>query len=223
MALVHEDDAAAPGHLLCPVCYDVPPGRIEQCHSGHLICAHADLALSGGEPSRSPCCLGQLRARAAANGVAATCPVCRAPLRDDMARCLAAERTIELLPAACPHCAQVTTRGSLAAHEATCPSAPTVGCAAAAEGCAWEGRASERGRHEGGCALHALCELNRRRPGDGCTQLRVAAIQGDVHEVARLIAEGADVDKASDDGATPLYGAAQEGHMHVVALLLAAG
>jgi len=179
MALVHDDaDAAAvPDHLLCPVCLEAPPARIEQCHAGHLICA-----LSGGEPS----CLAKLRARAAANGVAARCPVCRAPLPADMPRCLAAEQSIALLPATCGHCEEGTTRGGLVAHEASCASAPNVGCKAV-KGCAWEGRASDRAAHEIECTL---VDLNRGRPGDGVTQLCIAAAKGDVDVVAWLIAAG---------------------------------
>jgi len=212
MALVHDDaDAAAvPDHLLCPVCLEAPPGRTEQCHAGHLICA-----LSGGEPS----CLAKLRARAAANGVAGRCPVCRAPLPADMPRCLAAEQSIALLPATCRHCEEGTTRGGLAAHEATCASAPNVRCRAV-EGCVWEGRASDRATHEAECTF---VDLNRGRLRDGATQLYLAAAKGRADEVARLIAAGVDVDKATRDETTPLFVAARNGHSDVAGQLIAAG
>jgi len=210
MALL-QYDATVPEHLLCPVCYEVPPGRIAQCHAGHLICAHTDPAQSGGEL----CCLAKLHARAAVIGVAAICPVCRVPLPGDN-RCIAAERSIALLPTACRHCAADTTRGNLAAHEAICPTAPTVGSVIVTH--------EERAEHEALCALRALGELNRVRPSDGATQLWVAAFRGDADVVSRLIAAGADVEAACTiDDTTPLYIAAAEGHADVVELLIAAG
>jgi len=63
-------------------------------------------------------------------------------------RAYLAEQAIAQLPAACPHCAERLTRGDLPAHEASCSRAPNVGCAAAAEGCEWEGRVAARAAHE---------------------------------------------------------------------------
>ena len=54
--------------------------------------------------------------------------------------------------------------------------------------------------------------------------LFVAAQEGHLTVVTKLIAAGADVDKATtDDGSTPLYIAAQSGHLTVVMKLIAAG
>jgi hypothetical protein len=62
----------------------------------------------------------------------------------------------------CRHCGEGTgplggeatlTRGNLAAHKFSCPSAPDVPCATAAEGCAWAGRAAGLAVHVAGCAL----------------------------------------------------------------------
>lgn len=131
----HLDDAA-PAHLLCPVCFEPPPGRVEQCSAGHIICAHQKSNDVGGvgatKTLEQQSCLSKLRARAAAVGRIATCPECRVPLPASLSRCLVAERCVALLPATnqagvytpCRHCNQVTTytttRGGLAAHEAVC-------------------------------------------------------------------------------------------------------
>jgi hypothetical protein len=207
---------AVPEHLVCYVCHSLPAGRVEQCANGHLLCAEA------GPDS----CLAGLRAHAFELNIAPKC-FCSCPLPPVLNRCLVAEQTIVLLPAACPHCAQSTTRGDLTAHEVACPSAPDVGCAAAAdEGCAWEGREAERAAHKAGCALvvrQRALSVHRGREGDGATPLYVAAELGQDYEVALLIAAGADVNKArTDTGATPLHVATERGHLDVVERLLAA-
>jgi hypothetical protein len=97
----HLDDAA-PAHLLCPVCFEPPPGRVEQCSAGHIICAHQKSNDVGGvgatKTLEQQSCLSKLRARAAACGRVATCPECRVSLPASMSRCLVAERCIALLP-----------------------------------------------------------------------------------------------------------------------------
>ena len=52
----------------------------------------------------------------------------------------------------------------------------------------------------------------------------IAAWQGHLAVVTKLIAAGADVNKArTDDGSTPLFMAAEKGHLTVVTKLIAAG
>jgi ankyrin repeat protein len=53
--------------------------------------------------------------------------------------------------------------------------------------------------------------------------LRIAAVNGDANEAAKLLAAGADVDAVDSLGWTPLMIAAQKGHDGLVALLLDAG
>jgi ankyrin repeat protein len=67
--------------------------------------------------------------------------------------------------------------------------------------------------------VDVLCEPDefRRSP------LHYAAANGDVNEVRRLLAEGADPGTADAVGFTPLHFAAQEQHPAVVEVLLAAG
>ncbi|MDP9824639.1 ankyrin repeat domain-containing protein [Kineosporia succinea] len=57
----------------------------------------------------------------------------------------------------------------------------------------------------------------------GRTALHYAAADGDVAEVARLLAEGADPGQPDAVRFTPLHFAAQEQHPEVVAVLIAAG
>ena len=53
-------------------------------------------------------------------------------------------------------------------------------------------------------------------------QLHDAAEKGDIEEVSRLIAQGADVNAKDNDGITALYIASETGHAEIVSLLLAA-
>lgn len=53
--------------------------------------------------------------------------------------------------------------------------------------------------------------------------LRLAAKSGNVKEVSRLLADGADVNAKDEIGATPLHNAAVEGHRDVAELLIAKG
>ena len=152
-----------------------------------------------------------------------------------------AEQTIAALPATCRHClGEATfTRGTLAAHEASCPSAPNVRCDAGKEGCTWDGRESERVAHQAACPLARLLahfEDERRVIAD--VLVTVAGNQGGTnnalllasrhaslaHVVQRLLAEGADVNTATPvNGATALHLAAQEGNLRVAERLIAAG
>ena len=52
------------------------------------------------------------------------CPTCRVGLAAVPIRCLAAEQVIASLPRNCSHCGQQQTRGTIAAHEASCPQRP---------------------------------------------------------------------------------------------------
>ena len=54
-------------------------------------------------------------------------------------------------------------------------------------------------------------------------ELIAAAENGNVSEVKRLVAQGADVNVQADDGVRPLHEAAEEGHVEVVATLLQLG
>ena len=58
---------------------------------------------------------------------------------------------------------------------------------------------------------------------EGITPLTIASEWGNSHVVTKLIAAGADVDKATTDGCTPLWIAAENGHLAVVTKLIAAG
>jgi len=90
------DDAMVPDHLVCGMCLDAPPGRVEQCPRGHMLCAHP--AEAGGEGS----CLAQLRAHAAGLNAAPLCPTCRCPLPAELQRSLVAEQAIARLHAEVP-------------------------------------------------------------------------------------------------------------------------
>jgi len=131
-----DDPNDVPAHLLCCVCFDAPSARVESCPNGHILCAEGDS------------CLAKLRAHASGLSTTAKCPLCCCVLPARLTRCLNAEHSIALLPAACRHGGEGShTQGNLAAHEAACPSAPSARCAAAAEGCAWKGRASGIAAH----------------------------------------------------------------------------
>jgi ankyrin repeat protein len=65
-------------------------------------------------------------------------------------------------------------------------------------------------------------EFNRRN-ADGSTPLQWAVYEGDVAEVKRLIAAGADVSLANDYGATPMSLAAEVADTPIIELLLDAG
>jgi ankyrin repeat protein len=55
------------------------------------------------------------------------------------------------------------------------------------------------------------------------TPLHGAALRGDLSEVRRLLASGADPSAADADGFTPLHFAAQQSHVDVASVLVAAG
>ena len=61
------------------------------------------------------------------------------------------------------------------------------------------------------------------RDADGRLALHQAAASGDATEVARLIADGADVAAVDNALLTPLQMACQQGHVEVASLLLVAG
>ena len=67
--------------------------------------------------------------------------------------------------------------------------------------------------------------MKRRAARDAAGRLALhqAAVVGDVAEVARLIAEGADVASVDNALLTPLHMDCQQGHIEVARLLLAAG
>tara|TARA_B100000795_G_scaffold7662_1_gene5546 strand:- start:2473 stop:3543 length:1071 start_codon:yes stop_codon:yes gene_type:complete len=79
----------------------------------------------------------------------------RSLLPDEPIRNRVAEVAIGQLPSACPHCSTGMLRKELASHVESCD-ARTTPCAAAAEGCTWEGRVREQQAHEAGC-MHAIC------------------------------------------------------------------
>ena len=68
-------------------------------------------------------------------------------------------------------------------------------------------------------------EFKEKSKGSGVNNiaLRVAANNGSLDEVERLLGEGADINASSDNGMTPLILAAWNGHTNVVALLLREG
>jgi ankyrin repeat protein len=57
----------------------------------------------------------------------------------------------------------------------------------------------------------------------GDRPLHVAAIRGNMDEIAALVAGGADVNASGDLGNTPLHEAAAQGHLDAVKFLLANG
>ena len=59
--------------------------------------------------------------------------------------------------------------------------------------------------------------------GDMAMHLHAAAGRGDVAEVRRLVAAGADLEKQGEDGWRPIHLAAWEGHVEVVKLLVELG
>jgi uncharacterized protein len=61
------------------------------------------------------------------------------------------------------------------------------------------------------------------RDRQGRTPLHAAALRGDLVEIGRLIAAGADPSAADDDGFTPLHLSAQEGQEGAARTLLDAG
>ena len=108
--------------LACPVCFELPAGKVHRCFEGHCYCVD---------------CWRRLNA-----GVRGTrrCPECRdlIPLRN---RSRAQEARIAALPAVCDHCDQTTTRGAMAEHLRSCQQRP-ITCSAAAAGCGLEGMAA---------------------------------------------------------------------------------
>ena len=68
------------------------------------------------------------------------------------------EATIAALKATCEHCAEVTTRGAVAAHQRACPQRPTA-CTGAYAGCGWSGVAAERAAHEAACKAAGCLRL----------------------------------------------------------------
>ena len=63
----------------------------------------------------------------------------------------------------------------------------------------------------------------KTRDGDGRHSLHQAAVTGEIDEVARLIADGADVAAVDKMMFTPLHLACQQGYVEVAKLLVAAG
>ena len=109
------------------MCLTLPEGEVHQCNEGHCYCVD---------------CWRELNPR--------RCPECRQPISDNN-RSRAAERAIAALEATCEHCAEVTTRGAMAAHLHACPQRPTA-CAGAAAGCG-AGRGNLVGAGAGGSGL----------------------------------------------------------------------
>ena len=106
------------------------------------------------------------------------------------------------------------------------------------EGCAWDGRESERAAHQAACPLSRLIarfEDERRvfadvlvtvaggyQRGTNYALLHASRHDSLAHVVERLLAEGADVNSAAPvNGATALHLAAQEGNLRVVERLIA--
>ena len=170
--------------------------------------------------------------------------MCRTALPDAPIRCLAVEHTVALLPATCRHCTETTTRGALASHEAKCPSAPDVKCAAHADGCEWMGRESDRAAHQAECVIVRLCarfDVERMETSQATASvvdalldpttsaqagknnaLRLAAAHDSLAPLAvRLIAGGGEIDPC--DGYTPLCIACEHGNVAMVERLIAAG
>ena len=122
----------------CSICLSIPDAKVQQCTHGHIFCAD---------------CLGAHRDSGQARST--HCSVCRSLLPDEPIRNRVAEVAIGQLPSACPHCSTGMLRKELASHVESCD-ARTTPCAAAAEGCTWEGRVREQQAHEAGC-MHAIC------------------------------------------------------------------
>ena len=118
--------------LECPVCLTLPEGEVHQCNEGHCYCVTCWRAL---DPRR--------------------CPECRQPIQDSC-RSRATERAIAALEATCEHCAEMMTRGAMAAHLRACPQRPTA-CAGAEAGCGWSGMAAGQAAHEAACPV-AVCQ-----------------------------------------------------------------
>ena len=117
--------------LECGVCLTLPEGEVHQCNEGHCYCVACWRTL---DPRR--------------------CPECRQPIQESN-RNRAQEARIAALEATCDHCAEVTTRGAMAAHLCACSQRPTA-CAGAAAGCGWAGVVVEQAAHEAICPF-AIC------------------------------------------------------------------
>ena len=114
--------------LQCGVCLTLPEGEVHQCNEGHCYCVTCWRAL---DPRY--------------------CPECRQPIQD-CCRSRAQEARIAALEATCDHCAEVTTRGAMAAHLRACPQRPTA-CVGAEAGCGWSGMAAGQAAHEAACPI----------------------------------------------------------------------
>ena len=71
--------------------------------------------------------------------------------------------------------------------------------------------------------LDAGIDVNEALTSDGATPLLLAAQNGHLDVVRKLIAADADVDKAATNGCTPLYITAAKGHIAVARKLIDAG
>ena len=118
--------------LVCGVCLTLP--SVHQCNEGHCYCVKCWRAL---DPRH--------------------CPEHRQPIPDSC-RNRDREATIAALKATCEHCAEVTTRGAVAAHQRACPQRPTA-CTGAYAGCGWSGVAAEREAHEAACKAAGCLRL----------------------------------------------------------------
>ena len=114
--------------LQCGVCLTLPEGEVHQCNEGHCYCVTCWRAL---DPRY--------------------CPECRQPIQY-CCRSRAQEARIAALEATCDHCAEVTTRGAMAAHLRACPQRPTA-CVGAEAGCGWSGMAAGQAAHEAACPI----------------------------------------------------------------------
>ena len=149
--------------LECGVCLSLPEGEVHQCNEGHCYCVTCWRVL---DPRR--------------------CPECRQPIQDNC-RNRAQEARIAALEATCEHCAEMMTRGTMAAHLRACPQRPTA-CAGAEAGCGWSGVASGQAAHEAACPI-TVCQrmmvpLQARCDGlqaqNQLLQQRVVALAGQV-------------------------------------------
>jgi ankyrin repeat protein len=201
-----EDDVIS-DHLRCSVCLDAPSSNAQKCHNGHILCGEEGGSLS--------------KLRTGAQGRALLCPICRILVPVQPNRCLPAEHTMALLPAACRHCRLATTRGALALHEKSCPSNPeavqqgknkALLLAAAYDDLATV--AAER-------LIAGGAEVDAARAGDGFTPLHIASKNGNVAMVEQLIAAWGGVNIASTVGFTPSYLAVEFNRLDVLKLLLA--